>query len=582
MTAGAAELEAGRETALLRFLRGGDAQLVHLTVWLSVLVLGFLFIYPMIVALLRAGSDIPVSGAALFSGNIGAALPNVLKNTVIVVVGGAVIGLVVGTLIAWVNERTDVDLGLFGELLPLSSLLLPPIAGVIGWAVLLDPRAGLANHFFQWLFGLVGITIESGPFNIYTMSGLVIMMGLYKVPYVFLVVSAALRRIDPAIEEASRVSAAGPVKTLFRITLPGIRPALAAAALLAVITGISQFSVPLVLGGGARVDVLAVFIYRLLSTFPPQTAAALMMALGMVIVVQLLLIVQRWVAPEGRNASIGGRGFRNARVALGIWRRPVKGLVIAYLAITALLPIAGLVLVSLQRFWTPIINWSQLSFANFIEVVINNRLTSRGLTNSVFLGVITATICMLLAGLIILHFHQSRRFGRRFADGVMSLPATMPHTVIGVAFLLAFSVAPFRLYGTSLLLLLAYIVMALPFASRAAASAASSIGNELAEASRVFGASETRTFRKILFPLALPGLIAGWIIVFIHTVGEVTASALLAGTGNPAIGRVLMELWTFASFPQVAALALVITVISATLVGVMLIISRRSLSVTVS
>src|SRR5262249_30155790 len=150
-----------------------------------------------------------------------------------------------------------------------------------------------------------------------------------------------------------------------------------AAALLAVITGISQFSVPLVLGGGARVDVLAVFIYRLLSTFPPQTAAALMLAVGMVVVVQLLLVVQRWVAPEGRNAAIGGRGFRNARVALGAWRRPVKGLVIAYLAITALLPIGGLVLVSLQRFWTPIVNWSQLSFANFIEVVINNRLTSR-------------------------------------------------------------------------------------------------------------------------------------------------------------------------------------------------------------
>ena len=160
MTAGAAELEAGRETALLRFLRGGDAQLVHLTVWLSVLILAFLFIYPMVVSLIRAGSDIPVSGAALFSGNIGAALPNVIKNTVIVVVGGAIIGLVVGTLIAWVNERTDADLGLFGELLPLSSLLLPPIAGVIGWAVLLDPRAGLLNHMFQWLFGLVGITIE--------------------------------------------------------------------------------------------------------------------------------------------------------------------------------------------------------------------------------------------------------------------------------------------------------------------------------------------------------------------------------------------------------------------------------------
>jgi iron(III) transport system permease protein len=257
-------------------------------------------------------------------------------------------------------------------------------------------------------------------------------------------------------------------------------------------------------------------------------------------------------------------------------------MVVIYLIMTAVLPILGLVIVSLQPFWTPLINWAALSFANFVEVLINNRLTSRGLINSLGLGVATATICMLLAGLIMLHFHQSRKPGRRFADRVMSLPATLPHTIIGVAFLLAFSIAPFRLYGTVAILLLAYICMALPFAARAASSAASSISHELAEASRVFGGNERRTFRKILFPLALPGLIAGWIIVFIHTVGEVTASALLAGTGNPAIGRVLMELWTFASFPQVAALALVMTVVSAALVGIMLMVSRRSLAVTIS
>jgi iron(III) transport system permease protein len=395
-------------------------------------------------------------------------------------------------------------------------------------------------------------------------------------------VSAGLRAIDPAVEEASRVFAGGPLRTLLRVTLPAIRPALAAAILLGIITGISQFSVPLVLGAGARIDLLSVFIYRLLSTYPPQTAACLLLAVGMVAVVQGLLLVQRWVTPPERNAAIGGRGFRAARIVLGPWRMPIKGAVVLYLILTAVLPVAGLVLVSLQPFWTPIINWAQLSGQNFVEVVFDNRLTSASLTNSLMLGVATATISLLMAGLIILYFHQNRGGGRRVADSVMTLPATIPHTVIGVAFLLAFSIAPFKLYGTTLLLLLAYICLALPYAARAASSAASSISQELGEASRVFGASEHGTFRKILLPLALPGLIAGWIIVFVHTVGEVTASALLAGTGNPAIGRVLMELWTFASFPQVAALALVMTAISATCVGIMLIVSRRSVTARIS
>ena len=553
-----------------------DMQLMKVIVWLLVAALAALFVYPMLVALWRVADDLPGAAKALTSGSIGAALPSVLLNTAIVILGATFIGLVIGTLIAWINERTDADLGLSGELLPLSSLLLPPIAGIIGWAVLLDPRAGLLNYAIRSMLAPLGLSFDSGPINIYTMSGLVVMMALYKVPYVFLIVSAGLRAVDPAIEEASRVCAGGPFKTLWKVTLPAIKPALAAAVLLGIITGVSQFSVPLVLGGGARIDLLAVFIYRLLATYPPQTAPSLMLALGMVAVVQMLLLVQRWIAPGDRHAAIGGRGMRGARTALGPWRRPIKSLVVIYLIITAALPIAGLLLVSLQPFWTPIINWGLLSGKNFTEVIINNRLTSGGLINSLMLGVMTATICMLVAGLIMLYFHQNRSGGRRVADSVMSLPATMPHTVIGVAFLLTFSIAPFRLYGTTTLLLLAYICMALPYAARAASSAASSIGHELSEASRVFGATENRTFRRILFPLALPGLIAGWIIVFIHTVGEVTASALLAGTGNPAIGRVLMELWTFASFPQVAALALVMTLISAVFVGIMLIVSRRA------
>ena len=161
------------------------------------------------------------------------------------------------------------------------------------------------------------------------------------------------------------------------------------------------------------------------------------------------------------------------------------------------------------------------------------------------------------------------------------MPATIPHTFIGVSFLLAFSLPPFRLYGSVAILLLAYLAMGLPFAARAAGAAASGIGRELGEASRVAGASEARTLRRVLLPLALPGLAAGWVIVFIHTAGELTASAFLSGAGNPVIGRVLMDFWIFGNFPQVAALALVMTVVNTLCVGAMLALSRRSLRATI-
>jgi len=124
--------------------------------------------------------------------------------------------------------------------------------------------------------------------------------------------------------------------------------------------------------------------------------------------------------------------------------------------------------------------------------------------------------------------------------------------------------------------------MQIPYAARTANAAASDVGAELAEASRVFGASERRTFVKVLLPLALPGLAAGWVILFIHMVGELTASALLSGSSNPVVGRGLLDLWNNGSFPQLTSLAIVMSVVDSVFVIAMLRLTRRSFDVAVS
>src|SRR5690606_37017604 len=293
--------------------------------------------------------------------------------------------------------------------------------------------------------------------------------------------------------------------------------------------------------------------------------------IGMLFLVQIMLLLQNLIAAPGRNAAISGKGFRHTPVRLGNFRWFAYGVAVIYLIAASVLPILGLLLVSLQPFWTPAVDFATLTFANFHFVLFENRQTVNALINSVTLGFIVASFNMLVTGAIALHFNRNG-MGRRIADILTALPASIPHTVIGVAFILAFSREPVRIYGTTTILLLAYIVMTLSYAARASASAAASIGTELAEASRVSKASDLRTLWKISLPLALPGRVAGWIMVFVHTVGEVTASAFLSGTHNPVIGRVLLDLWNFGNFPQVAALALIITAISTTFVGIMLFI----------
>ena len=515
--------------------------------------------------------------AEVMSGLSSAGFQSVLVNTAFVVATGSVLAVATGASLAWIDERTDGNLPGFGRMMALAPLLVPPVAGVMGWAVLLDPNAGLLNGIVRQMFSPFGISFNRGPLNIYTATSMILMTALYLVPYAYLIIAAALRQLDPSLEEASRVSQAGPFRTLWKVTLPSVAPSIGSAFALTVISGLGLFSVPFIIGATARIDVVSVYVFRLLDQYPPRPALALAIAALLFLIVQALLFLQRRMAARRRHAAVGGRGQRSARVRLGAARPAARALAVTYILATAVLPLAALVLVSLQPFWSANINWSVLGLENYRVALFQSGPTSRALINSISLAAFTATAAMASVGAIMLYAHIFNRKLEKLADLTTSLPATIPHTVVGVCFILAFSGGALNLYGTPALLFIAYLVMALPFAGRAASSAATSVGKDLAEASRTFGAGEGRTFRCIMLPLALPGLAAGWAIIFIHTAGEVTASALLAGAKTPVIGRVLMDLWNYGSFPQVAALALIIAAMNAIVVGLVLRFADRSL-----
>lgn len=497
-------------------------------------------------------------------------LTEVIRNTVVLVFASGAIAIALGSLFAWLNERTDARLGWVTDTLPLIPLLVPNIAGVIGWVMLLAPQAGLLNVLLRSILNTFGFDIRTGPLTIYSWTSLILVMGLYFVPYSFLVVSAALRNLDPHLEEASRVHGGGPARTLWTVTLPAVRPALMAAGLIMIITGFAQFSVPIVIGTGAKIDILSVRIYRLLYSYPPRTDLAIVLSLFMLAIVQVALLLQGAISKTGRYAVIGGKGARASVVRLGRWRWLARGSMIAYVALTTVLPVTGLLVVSLQQLWMPRIAWGKLGLFNYHHVLVENHMTSGALIHSVVLGALGATAALIASALMALYFKNKSPAVRRVSHFITALPAAIPHTVIGVGFVVAFSSGILNIHGTFLLLFLVYFVMFLPQAERSATAAFDQVGNELSEASRVFGASQFRTFWKILLPLMLSGLVAGWIIVFVQMAGELTASALLSGASNPVIGLVLLDLWENGSFPQLAAMAMVVTMIDVAIVTTVL------------
>jgi iron(III) transport system permease protein len=502
-------------------------------------------------------------------------LGTLVKNTLIVVVGSAAIALLIGAVLAWVNERTDARMGLLTESLPLVPFLLPPIAGATAWVLLLSPGAGFVNVWIRDVLGWFGVHRFDGPLNIYSFFGLILVYTIYQVPYAFLLITAGLRNVDPALEEASRVGGSGLLRTLRRVTLPAVTPSIAGAVLLMAWSGFGLVSIPLVIGTGANIHVLSERIVRLLNQFPPDDGVAIGLSLIMIGFVAVAWWAQVVVLRRGRFAALAGKGQRATPVRLGAWRWPVRGAVLLYMAVTTVLPLFALVVVSLEGFFTAQIPWGNLSLRAYRDGVFHEPVARKALLDSLELGLIVATVGVAAAALISLFVVRTSPRVGRVVDGAIKFPATLSHIVIAVGFVLALGGRPFNLAGTTLILMLAYLALYFPQTSVASDNAVGQIGRELPEASRVAGAGEARTFRRVYLPLMSAGLAAGWALLFVRCVGDLTASSILAGPGNPVVGWKILQVYTDGSYSEMAALSVILTVVSGTVVVSVLALTRR-------
>lgn len=500
-----------------------------------------------------------------------------LLDTAIVTGVSSVVAMAIATLFAWLNERTDAAMGWVSRLLPLVPLMLPPIALSTGWFFLGHERAGLLNVGIRTVAGAIGIErwAETGPFNIGSWSGVIFVYTLYLVPFAYLLVAAAFRNFDASLEEASRVAGAGSWRTFRKISAPGILPALAAAVFLVGVTALSNFSIPVIVGTVARIDVVSVRIVRMVrDAYPSRTDEAVVLSLFVVVAVAMLFWLQRLVSARQRHVTISGKGVYASKIPLGGWKWVARAIMLTYLAAASVVPLLGLFFVSLQRFWSSQITRQSFTFDVLVALFTGESLTKKALQTSVLLGVVGATLGMLFATMLMLYVRQRRGTFARIIDGAAKAPSAVSHTVTGLAMVIALTGAPFHLAGTLAILLIAYLVIYMPQAAISTGSGLDQIGGELLEASAVAGASQSRTFFRVTLPLMRPALTAGWALLFVMMVGDLTASALLATNANPVVGFVIYDIFNSATYSSLAAIACVVGAISFIVVCTVLAFSR--------
>lgn len=563
-----------RSGGALDFIRRQNFSVFQILSALIALTIVLLVAYPAILMIARVFFPGGVPQATAFREVM--ASPWVLQtilNTVMAVVGGGFFAIVTASVFAWLNERTDARLGIVGDIMPIVPLIVPTVAMAIGWIFLASPGAGFINAALRATVGQMGWDIQ---ISVTSWAGVIFVYALYFVPYVYLIVAAAFRNVDPALEEASRLSGASMLTTLRKVSLPAIKPALIGASLLVVITGLSLYSIPVVIANRAGIDILSVRILRSLTfEYPARTDLAMVLSLFLMAAIATVWMIQRRIMAAGNFATIGGKSARHVTVELGAWKWPARALMLFYIACTSVLPLLALVVVSLQPFWRPDIDPSTFTLRHY-QILFERPMTRNAMQNSIGLGIVGGLVGIVIAAIMALYVLSAPKAIGRIVDGVTKFPAALSHIVIGVGFLIAFAGAPFYLSGTLLLLFIVYIVIYLPEASIVAGASVSQVGRDLLEASSISGATQGYTFRRVVMPLILPGLISGWALLFVLMSSELTASALLASVRTPVVGFVIIDIWEQGSFGNLAALAFSFTVITASIVLIAMKFSRRA------
>jgi iron(III) transport system permease protein len=485
-----------------------------------------------------------------------------MLNSVEFAVGSGALALGLGTLLAYVQVRTDAPLkGLFfaASLVP---LIIPGILYAASWIFLADPRIGLINAvLFKPVLG-------HGLFNTFSMWGMIWVQGLHLAPIAFLLMAAAFRSMDPALEEAALMAGAPRHVLLRRITMPLVRPAIVSAILLMFVQSLESFEVPGLLGLQNGIYVFTSRIYFVLRQFPIDYGAAGAYALGLLAFAIAGVALSGWLSRNARGyQTVTGKAFRPRPMELGRARPVVGGLVVLYFAIAVVLPVAVLVYASLLRFYSApsLASLRTMSLANY-RTVLHTPLAITALRNSVILGIGAATVVMFLTAVASWVVVRTRAMGRRLLDVVAFTPLVVPGLVLGLALSFVYLRTALPIYGTLWILLIAYSTRYLPYGMRYAGAAMSQTSGELEESAHVCGASWWQTFRRVLLPLASSGILAGWVYILVVSFRELSSSILLYSPGKEVLSILIWEQFENGQFTTLAAVGVCMVAILVLLV----------------
>ena len=475
-----------------------------------------------------------------------------LGNSLVLGISVGALCTVFGVPMAWAVSRTDMPgKGLVWAAI-LGTFIVPSYLGAVAWILLAGPNAGWLNRVY---IGLTGA--EAGPFNIYSMPGLVLVVASYSFPYMFVFTRSALDLISSEMEDAAHTLGAGVLRTTLRVTLPLILPAIMGAFIVEFLEAIALFGAPALIALPGRFQVMTTMLWQFFE-FPPKVEIAAAYAMPLLAITVALFWLQKKIIARKGYVSLTGKGGERRPLRLGRWRWAMLAYCLFVTALSFFLPMFVILQAAFAKAWGRGFSLDNLTLRNLRFVLFDQSATQAATVHTFVYGATASAIALVLA-LSIAYIVQRRLvpFGNALSFLAMA-PFVIPGIVLAIGFYAAYTRPPLAFYGTAWILILAFATRFLPIAYANSDAAIRSINPELEDAVRILGGSRLMAMRRVVAPLLKRGLAGGFILVFIPATRELSAAIFLYTTGTQVLSVLLFDKSDEGNFEILASIGLIL------------------------
>ncbi|MDE2838743.1 MAG: ABC transporter permease subunit [Chloroflexota bacterium] len=508
--------------------------------------LGLFLIYPIILLLINSFNTapeffVPPRQWGLDNWRVALDTPGLVQsffNTIMIWGLVLMVSFPTAVLIAWTLARTNVPMTHLLEFMFWVSFMMPGIATTIGWIMLADPDIGIVNTLLEKL-----PFIDEGPLNIFSVPGLVfahLMANGISVKVMLL--TPTFRNMDSALEEAGRVSGAGTIRTMFRVTLPLMAAPMTLVLALQLLRIFQSFEIEQLLGVPFKFFVYSTKIFQLARDEPPLYGEATVLASLTLVTLAFIIPIQRWILHRQRYTTISG-SFRPGLINLGPWRWVVFGAIAALILALTVVPAF---ILGLGSFMTRVgfFNLNNVYTLRHWDLVLTDPIFIKALRTTFTIAIVAAFLSPLVFSVVAYVLVRTRWFGRGILDLIIWGSGAVPGILTGLGLLQVFLGTPVLtfLFGTIWALLIVVVLQGNTLTTNISKAAFVQIGQDMEEAARVSGAGWIRTYFRVWIPLLMPTLVLLGTFNFVLAAGATSQIILLASRDTMTLSIMALEL----------------------------------------